>query len=276
MEKSNKEQEKKEELENKVNIKENSKNTKNKEHEENVQKENNIKKSEESKAKNEKQEKCQTKKCKCEKNKKILYIIIAIVILASAIVGAIFKFNFSLAYDTTNKIEVYLGKDFEKSDVQKIAEDVWGSKDVMVQKIEFFNDSFALTVRGQNDEQLTNFANKLNEKYGTSLTKDSFSIVGIPHYRGRDVMQRYIEALVVASILVILYEIVKYRKLGVLKVLVKTVIWPIIIEALYLSIIALTRLPISYYTLPLGIILGVVTVTFITWKNENELEKLEK
>ena len=51
----------------------------------------------------------------------------------------------------------------------------------------------------------------------------------------------------------------------------KLVIWPIIIEALYLSILAIARIPISYYTLPLGIILAVITLTTITYKNEKKL-----
>lgn len=51
----------------------------------------------------------------------------------------------------------------------------------------------------------------------------------------------------------------------------KLIIWPIVIEALYLSVLAIARIPISYYTLPLGIILAVLTLTVIAYKNEKRL-----
>lgn len=211
------------------------------------------------------------KKEKTKLRKKILYILITLIIIAGIIVGCTAKFNFSLAYDDSKRIELYLGKDYSKSDIESIAKECFATNDVLVQKIEFFNDSFAVTVREQNDEQLENFVNKLNEKYGTELKKDDLTIVNVPHYRGRDIMERYFAPIGIAAIIIIVYEIIRYRKLGKAKVFAKLILWPLIIEALYLSIIAITRLPISYYTLPLGIILAVITLTVVTYKNERKL-----
>lgn len=202
---------------------------------------------------------------------KILYILIAIIIIAGIVVGCTAKFKFSLAYDDSNRIEVYIGKDYTKSDVESIAKEVFGTNDVLIQKIEFFNDSVAITVRESNDEQLNNLATKINEKYETSLTKDDLTVVEIPHYRGRDLMANYVWPIAISAILIILYELIRFRKIGVLKVVAKLIIWPIVIEALYLSVLAIARIPISYYTLPLGIILAVLTLTVITYKNEKRL-----
>lgn len=202
---------------------------------------------------------------------KILYILIAIIIIAGIVVGCTAKFKFSLAYDDSNRIEVYIGKDYTKSDVESIAKEVFGTNDVLIQKIEFFNDSVAITVRESNDEQLNNLVTKINEKYETSLTKDDLTIVETPHYRGRDLMANYVWPIVILAILIILYELIRFRKIGVLKIAAKLIIWPIVIEALYLSVLAIARIPISYYTLPLGIILAVLTLTVITYKNEKKL-----
>lgn len=202
---------------------------------------------------------------------KILYIFIAIVIIAGIVVGCTAKFKFSLAYDDSNRIEVYIGKDYTKSDVESIAKEVFGTNDVLIQKIEFFNDSVAITVRESNDEQLNNLVTKINEKYETSLTKDDLSVVEIPHYRGRDLMANYVWPIAISAVLIILYELIRFRKIGVLKIAAKLIIWPIVIEALYLSVLAIARIPISYYTLPLGIILAVLTLTVITYKNEKKL-----
>lgn len=202
---------------------------------------------------------------------KILYIFIAIVIIAGIVVGCTAKFKFSLAYDDSNRIEVYIGKDYTKSDVESIAKEVFGTNDVLIQKIEFFNDSVAITVRESNDEQLNNLVTKINEKYETSLTKDDLTVVEIPHYRGRDLMANYVWPIAISAVLIILYELIRFRKIGVLKIAAKLIIWPIVIEALYLSVLAIARIPISYYTLPLGIILAVLTLTIITYKNEKKL-----
>ncbi len=208
---------------------------------------------------------------KTKMKNKILYILIAIIIIAGIAVGCTAKFKFSLAYDDSNRIEVYIGKDYTKSDVESIAKDVFGTNDVLIQKIEFFNDSVAITVRESNDDQLNNLVTKINEKYGTSLTKDDLTVVEIPHYRGRDLMANYIWPIAISAALIIVYEAIRFRKIGVLKVVAKLIIWPLIIEALYLSVLAIARIPISYYTLPLGIILAVLTLTVITYKNEKRL-----
>lgn len=213
---------------------------------------------------------------KTKMKNKILYILIAIIIIAGIVVGCTAKFKFSLAYDDSNRIEVYIGKEYTKNDIKAIAEEVFGTKDVLIQKVEFFNDTVTITVRNYNDDQLNNLATKINEKYGTSLTKDNLTVVQIPHYRGRDIMANYLLPIGISAVIIIAYEAIRFRKLGVIKTVLKLVIWPVIIEALYLSILAITRIPISYYTLPLGIIIAVLTLSVITYKNEKNLVEYKR
>lgn len=208
---------------------------------------------------------------KTKMKNKILYILIAIIIIAGIAVGCTAKFKFSLAYDDSNRIEVYLGKDYTKTDIESIAKEVFGTNDILIQKIEFFNDSVAITVRDSNDEQLNNLVTKINEKYETSLTTDDLTIVEIPHYRGRDLMANYVWPIAIAAVIIIIYEVIRFRNLGKIRTIAKLVLWPLVIEALYLSILAIARIPISYYTLPLGIIFAVLTLTVITYKNEKRL-----
>ncbi|HJJ13268.1 MAG TPA: hypothetical protein OIM48_08300 [Clostridiaceae bacterium] len=208
---------------------------------------------------------------KTKMKNKLLYILIAIVIIAGIVVGYTAKFKFSLAYDDSIRVEMYIGKDYTKADVEAIAKEAFGTKEVLIQKIEFFNDSVAITVRESNDEKLNNLVAKVNEKYGTTLAKEDLTVVDVPHYRGRDIMSNYIVPIVISAVLIIVYSIIRFRKIELAKVVAKLLIWPIIVEALYLSILAIARIPISYYTLPLGIILAVLTLTIITYKNEKKL-----
>ena len=208
---------------------------------------------------------------KTKMKNKLLYILIAIVIIAGIVVGYTAKFKFSLAYDDSIRVELYIGKDYTKADVEAIAKEAFGTKEVLIQKIEFFNDSVAITVRESNDEKLNNLVAKVNEKYGTTLAKEDLTVVDVPHYRGRDIMSNYIVPIAISAVLIIVYSIIRFRKIELAKVVAKLLIWPIIVEALYLSILAIARIPISYYTLPLGIILAVITLTIITYKNEKKL-----
>ena len=208
---------------------------------------------------------------KTKMKNKLLYILIAIVIIAGIVVGYTAKFKFSLAYDDSIRVEMYIGKDYTKADVEAIAKEAFGTKEVLIQKIEFFNDSVAITVRESNDEKLNNLVAKVNEKYGTTLAKEDLTVVDVPHYRGRDIMSNYIVPIVISAVLIIVYSIIRFRKIELAKVVAKLLIWPIIVEALHLSILAIARIPISYYTLPLGIILAVLTLTIITYKNEKKL-----
>ena len=109
---------------------------------------------------------------KTKMKNKLLYILIAIVIIAGIVVGYTAKFKFSLAYDDSIRVEMYIGKDYTKADVEAIAKEAFGTKEVLIQKIEFFNDSVAITVRESNDEKLNNLVAKVNEKYGTTLAKE--------------------------------------------------------------------------------------------------------
>lgn len=208
---------------------------------------------------------------KTKMKNKLLYILIAIVIIAGIVVGYTAKFKFSLAYDDSIRVEMYIGKDYTKADVEAIAKEAFGTKEVLIQKIEFFNDSVAITVRESNDEKLNNLVAKVDEKYGTTLAKEDLTVVDVPHYRGRDIMSNYIVPIAISAVLIIVYSIIRFRKIELAKVVAKLLIWPIIVEALYLSILAIARIPISYYTLPLGIILAVITLTIITYKNEKKL-----
>ena len=73
----------------------------------------------------------------------------------------------------------------------------------------------AITVRESNDDQLNNLVTKINEKYETSLTKDDLTVVEIPHYRGRDLMANYVWPIAISAALIIVYEAIRFRKLGV-------------------------------------------------------------
>ena len=58
------------------------------------------------------------------KKQKIIMSIVAIIIIAGIAVVAFMGFNFDLRFQTTNKLELYLGKDFEIADIKSITKEI--------------------------------------------------------------------------------------------------------------------------------------------------------
>ena len=59
---------------------------------------------------------------KISKKVKIIALLLAIIIIVGAIVTLTIGLNFNLRYQETKKIQLYLEKDFEISDIKKITD----------------------------------------------------------------------------------------------------------------------------------------------------------
>ena len=62
--------------------------------------------------------------------------------------------------------------------------------------------------------------------------------------------------------------LVRYYKKGILKVLARTILIPIILELVLLSIIAITRIPVGRLTPALVIITYILAILYVVGKNE--------
>lgn len=206
------------------------------------------------------------------KKNRLVYVIIAIVIIAGVINTYLNKFTFSLAYDSSVRIDVYIGKDYNTEEIKNIAKEVMGDEEVLIQEVETFNDMVAITVREISDEQKQSILDKINEKYETEITVDEISLTNIPHYDGKHVLNIYILPMAIAAVAIILYISVRYHKLGAVKMSARTILWSIIVELLYVSIISLVRIPVSFYTIPLGIVIEIILLIILANKFEQELE----
>lgn len=206
------------------------------------------------------------------KRNRVVYVIVAIIIIAGVINTYLNKFAFSLAYDSSVRMDLYIGKDYKTDDIKSIAKEVLGTDEILVQDVETFNDMAAITVRTISDEQKQSLLDKINEKYETEIKIEDIAITNIPHYDGKDLLNRYVVPMVVSAALIIVYLSVRYKKLGAIKVSSRTVLWSIIIALLYVSIISLARIPVSFYTIPLGIVIEIITLIVLMNNFEKELE----
>lgn len=205
------------------------------------------------------------------KKQKIVFAIIALIIIIGAVITLTIGLNFDLRYQEAKRIELYLEKDYEISDIKQITDETIPDQNVIIQKVEVFEDSVRIIAKEITEEQKQNLVNKINEKYETELDAESTEIVTIPHTRGRDIVKPYIIPFAIATIIILVYMGVRYRKLGTIKTILKTVIVSIIAQAVLLSLIAIIRIPIGRLTIPMVIAVYLLTLIGITTKFEKEL-----
>ena len=207
------------------------------------------------------------------KSKQLKIILIALVIIAGIVMIAVKGFNFDLKYQDTQRVELYLKTEFNISDIRQITNEVLGNQKVMIQKVEVFEDSVSITTTSISDEQKNNLITKINEKYGTELTADDTTVEHIGHTRGRDIIKPYIIPFAIAVIIVLIYLGIRYYKLTIAKVIAKSIGIMALAQILLFSIIAITRIPIGRLTIPMVILVYLLTLYGITTKFEKDLSK---
>ena len=209
---------------------------------------------------------------KMTKKQKILSVIIAVIIIAGAIVTGVKGLNYDLRYQETKNIELYIAKDFEIADIKAITDEVMGKSPVIIRKVEVYEDSVSITAKEITDEQKQSIIDKINEKYQTELSADSTQIQTIPHTRGRDIVKPYITPFIISTAIILVYMAIRYRKIGVLRTLLKTIATSVIAQTVLLSIIAITRIPVGRLTIPMIVTVYMLTLVGLTTNFEKKLE----
>lgn len=209
---------------------------------------------------------------KITKKQKILSIIIAVIIITGAIVTGVMGLNYDLRYQETKNIELYIAKDFEIADIKAITDEVMGKSPVIIRKVEVYEDSVSITAKDITDEQKQSIIEKINEKYETELSADSTQIETIPHTRGRDIAKPYIIPFIISTVIILVYMAIRYRKIGILKTLLTTISTSVAAQAVLLSIIAITRIPVGRLTIPMIVTVYMLTLVGLTTNFENKLE----
>ena len=207
------------------------------------------------------------------KSKQLKIILMLLVIIAGIVMIAVKGFNFDLKYQDTQRVELYLKTEFNISDIRQITDEVFGNQKVMIQKVEVFEDSVSITTTSISEEQKSNLITKINEKYGTELTAEDTTVEDIGHTRGRDIIKPYILPFAIAVIVVLIYLGIRYHKLSIAKVIAKSIGIMALAQILLFSVMAITRIPIGRLTIPMVILVYLLTLFGITNKFEKDLSK---
>lgn len=209
--------------------------------------------------------------------KKIVLILLICLIFAGIVIVCFKGFNVGLPYKSNINISVYVGKKIEDKDMQEITKEVFKGKQAIVQKVELFEDMISITTEEMSEEELnekkTELINKLNEKYEKEIKDEEIEIVHNPKVKLSSLIKRYILPFGISTIAIVIYQMIRFKKLGATKTLLTTIIVLMLIGLTYTSLIAITRIPINKLIIPIGMAIYVITIIVLNMKYEKKLEE---
>lgn len=205
------------------------------------------------------------------KNKiRILAVIIIIIgIILIAVKGLVFDLN----YAENKQIQMTIDAEFELKDIEQMAKEVFNNQDFKLNIVGEDEDTISIKIRDYTDEQLLQLNDKINEKYGLSNNVEDIERYYNTNVRGRDIVKHFVVAMVISTVLVAIYSMIKYRKLKPYKVLIELVLKLFLSQMLLISIYSITRLPISRVTMSISIVLYLIVLTVFTAEKEKQINK---
>lgn len=206
--------------------------------------------------------------------KKIFYAILICIIVAGAIVIGTMGLKADIIYSKNVRIDMYLGKEYNHNEVEQIAKEIFNTNRVIVQQIEYFGDMFSFIISQdvENiDEKAEEFAAKINETYELSEEDTNIQVIYQPKIKLSSILIPYLLPIAISMAIILIYVIIRFRKIGILKTLGLYILTVLVSEAVYLSILAIFRIPINRLVTPIGLAIYVIVVTIVTAINEKKL-----
>ena len=199
------------------------------------------------------------------KKSKIISIILVIIFIIAIVLTGIRGLNVDLNYSEGISILFNLDQQFNTKDIEKLAREIWPDGQMIVQKVEVYDETALIKVSSINDEQLTNLVSKINEKYGLELEQSDFTVQYNSNVQIRDIVKPYIVPMLITTALIVLYYSIRFRGVKeILDLLIKL----IFAEGILYSIYAIARLPIDVLTMPIGMLVFAGVTIYVTIKHE--------
>ena len=204
----------------------------------------------------------------------IIYIVACLIIIAGVAVWHSKGFKTELQYSSRFQITLDNHTGVKKSDVENIANDVLGNTKHLVQEVGIFGNAVNVVSEEMSEEQKKSIVEKFNEKYEDSeLKAEDVEIKYIPFTRIKDIIKNYIIPGICTFIIVLIYFLIMYRKIGLREVILKTLFAPLLSELLMFSLIAILRIPFGRIAIALGVGLYVAVIAILACIFEDKRNK---
>ena len=205
------------------------------------------------------------------KNKKILPILVLVIIIVGVIMLAIKGMNYGLIYGNNTTIKMNLKLEKEAEDIIK---EVFG-KHYSIKTDNNTEENIIITVKTASEEQINTFITKINEKYDLSIANEDLEIMNNPKINGKDIIRPYVAPTVITSIIVVLYFTIRYKKLGILKTLITTLLTILGTQMVYLSIYAIVRIPVNELAMPISMLILILSFIILAEIFEKDMLKIK-
>ena len=207
-----------------------------------------------------------------KKRDAIILAIIMLIIIIGLILTCTIGFKKQLRFSDSQKIDIYVGEEIDINKIKDIANEVIGNKN-MVQIIEIYGDMVTIRANSITEEQKNTIVNKTKELYEFEQTAENTNVENIPATRIRDILKQYVLPLTIAGAIILGYMLITYHKKGLVKVMLNTILIPIILELLLFSILVITRIPVGIYTPSLILLVLVLAITYVVCRIQKLPEK---
>lgn len=207
--------------------------------------------------------------------KKIFYILLVCIIVAGTIVIATMGLKADIIYSKNIRIDVYLGKEYNHDEIEQMAKEIFETNRTIIRQVEYFGDMFSLTISQdiENiDEKVDEFTAKINETYELPEEGADVTVTYQPKVRLSSIIMPYLVPIGISMGIILIYAIVRFRKIGILRTLGTYILAILASEAVYLSILAILRIPVNRLVTPIGLAIYVIVITIVTAKRERMLE----
>lgn len=206
-------------------------------------------------------------------NKKIGLIILAIVIIAGIAVAALKGFNVSLYYREHQTLKYKFNVAFEKSDIEKICNEVFENKEYELRTVEVFNDSIYIMSPTITEKEESALVEKLSALYKNNSEENSennqseYEIYTDSNVKIRDLVEPYILPAIISAVIISVCIFIRYRIQKVDSAFVKTcriILESIIVVLVLMSVIAILRIEVGTWLFPtlMFLVLAYMIATF--------------
>lgn len=207
--------------------------------------------------------------------KKILLLGLILIIIAGIVVVALKGVNVSLLYEQHESVKFVIGKEVNIYEINDICKEVFKEQEFIVRKVELFDDAVNISSESITDEQKQKLIEMVNEKYQTDFTVENTTIKTDANIRIRDIVRPYIVPVVITTILIAVYMVIRFRKMKAVTILGKIAGIIVLTEAFVASVISITRIPVTPMLINVMFALAILELVLYIDCKERESKTLK-
>lgn len=196
-------------------------------------------------------------------SKKIILLGIILLIVAGIVVVALKGFKVSLTLQKHESLNIVVGKEITLKDAKEICEDVFGNKRFVVKHLDRFEDAINVRVESITNEEKADLVKKINEKYEVNIEAANFAVKFNSNIRIRDILKLYFKPVVISTVLIIAFVIVRFRNSNPVKILANVALKILVTEGCIASVISITRIPLSSFIINVMAVVAVVELVLV-------------